>query len=213
MRLLKIDSSARRSSVSRQLTAKFVEAWKEENPAGEVLERDLSTTLLPHITDDWSATYGDPSKLTPAQQQYLSTSDALIEELVRADTIVIGAPMYNFTISWELKAWIDQVVRVGKTMTYGATGPKGLLGGKKVVVITSRGGSYSADSPGAQFDFQESYLRRILRFMGLTDVTFIHAQNQARREQSEPSRAAALERIGQIVSQTCECSRASIKTK
>jgi FMN-dependent NADH-azoreductase len=87
-------------------------------------------------------------------------------------------------------------------MTYGPTGPKGLLGGKKVVVVTSRGGFYSADSPSAQSDFQEPYLRRILGFMGLTDVTFIHAQNQARREQVEPSRAAALEQIRQIVSQT-----------
>lgn len=201
MKLLKIDSSARRSSVSRQLTAKFVEAWKSQNPTGEVVERDLSTTLLPHITDDWSGTYIEPSKRTPAQQQYLSTSDAFIEELVGADTIVVGSPLYNFTISWELKAWIDQVVRVGKTMTYGTAGPKGLLCGKKVVVIASRGGTYSADSSGAQFDFQESYLRRILGFMGLTDLTFIHAQNQ-RGEQGEPSRAAALERIGQIVSQT-----------
>src|SRR5712692_3292243 len=198
MKLLKIDSSARRSSVSRQLTAKFVEAWKEENPDGVVLERDLSTTLLPHITDDWSATYGDPSELTPAQQQYLSTSDALIEELVGADTIVVGAPMYNFTISWELKAWIDQVVRVGKTMSYGATGPKGLLGGKKVVVITSRGGAYSADSPDAHPEFQESYLRRILGFIGLTDITFIHAESQARPEQAASSFAVALARISQI---------------
>ncbi len=106
MRLLQIDSSARRSSVTRQLTARFAEAWREENPGGEVLERDLSRMLLPHITEDWSATYDDPSSLTPAQEQYLSTSDILIEELAGADTIVIGAPMYNFTISWELKAWV-----------------------------------------------------------------------------------------------------------
>ncbi len=198
MKLLKIDSSARNSSVSRQLTAKFVEAWKKQNPSGEVIQRDLSATPLPHITDEWSATYRDPSTLTSAQQQYLFTSDALIEELAAADTIVVGAPMYNFMISWELKAWIDQVVRVGKTVVYVASGSKGLLAEKKVVVITSRGGSYSMDASSEQFDFQESYLRRILGFIGLTDVTFIHAENQARREKAESSRNAAVERIEQI---------------
>jgi FMN-dependent NADH-azoreductase len=200
MKLLKIDSSARRNSVSRQLTAKYVEAWKVENPGGEVKERDLATTALPHITDDWAATYSDPTTLTPAQKHYLSTSDELIEELIATDTIVVGAPMYNFMISWELKAWIDQVVRVGKTMVYGASGTKGLLKGKKVVVLTSRGGSYSTEPSSGQFDFQESYLRRILGFIGLTDLTFIHAENQARRELSEPSRTSAFEKIGQVVS-------------
>jgi len=201
MKLLKIDSSARRISVSRRLTSKFAEAWQKEHPTGEVAERDLPATLLPHITDDWSATYADPSQATPAQQRYLLTSDVLIGELIAADTIVIGAPMYNFAVSWELKAWIDQVVRAGKTVAYEPTGPKGLLVGKKVVVITSRGGFYSAGSPRAHADFQEPYLRHVLGFMGLTDVTFIHAENQARRE-AETYRAAALERIAQVVSQT-----------
>ena len=94
MKLLQIDSSARSSSITRKLTAKFVEEWKKNHPAGEVIQRDLSTTLLPHITDDWSGTHLDPSQLTPAQRSYLSTSDQLIEELQAADTIVIGAPMY-----------------------------------------------------------------------------------------------------------------------
>jgi FMN-dependent NADH-azoreductase len=138
MKLLRIDSSARASSVSRQLTASFVEAWKAAHAGGEVIERDLTKTALPHITDDWAATYGDPAKMTPEQPQYLSTSDALIEQLVNADTVVIGAPLYNFLISWELKAWIDQVVRLGKTVTYTATGPSGLLQGKRAVVIISR---------------------------------------------------------------------------
>lgn len=201
MKLLKIDSSARDSSISRQLTSRFVEEWRRRYPAGEVIERDLATTLLPHITDDWQATYQDPTTLAPSQRQYLAVSDSLIEELFAADEILIGSPMHNFTISWELKAWIDQVVRVGKTVVYGAAGPRGLLRGKRVVVITSRGGSYSADSSRSDYDFQESYLRRILGFIGLADVIFIHAENQARRERAEPSRVAALERIAQIVSQ------------
>src|ERR1700675_1743668 len=90
MKLLQIDSSARSSSVTRQLTAKFVEEWKKNHPNGEVIQRDLATTLLPQITDDWSGTHLDPSQLTPAQRSYLSTSDLLIEELQAADTIEIG---------------------------------------------------------------------------------------------------------------------------
>jgi FMN-dependent NADH-azoreductase len=156
---------------------------------------------LPHITDDWSATFGDPSKISPAQREYLSTSDTLIEELLEADTVLIGTPMHNFTISWELKAWIDQVVRLGKTVAYGANGPQGLLTDKKVVIVTSRGGSYGPGTPRFDSDFQEPYLRRILAFIGLTDVTFIHAESQYRREQAEPARIAALERIEQAVVQ------------
>jgi FMN-dependent NADH-azoreductase len=199
MKLLRIDSSARGSSVSRQLTSRFVEAWKKENPAGEVVERDLAATPLPLITDEWiQAAYADPSKLMAAERRVLSASDALIEELVAADMIVLGVPMYNFTIPSPLKAWIDQVVRLGKTFVYNANGRKGLLGGKRVVVITSRGGAYSAGTTTAQYDFQEPYLRHILGFIGLTDVTFIHAERQ-NGELAEPSRAAALERIAQVV--------------
>jgi FMN-dependent NADH-azoreductase len=194
MNLLHIDSSARASSESRKLTARFVQDWKLENPTGTVTERDLATTPLPHITDTWSATYGDPAKLTPEQRQYLAVSDELIEELRTADTVVIGAPMYNHMISWELKAWIDQVVRMGKTIMYDAAGPKGLLGGKKAVVITARGGSYPAGSPRAAVDFQGPYLRHILKTLGFSDVTFIHAENlnSAQAEASRSSAAAAI---------------------
>jgi FMN-dependent NADH-azoreductase len=190
MNLLHIDSSARASSESRKLTAQFVQEWKLENPTGTVTERALATTSLPHITDHWSATYGDPAKLTPEQRQYLAISDELIQELRAADTVVIGAPMYNHMISWELKAWIDQVVRVGKTIAYGAKGPQGLLGGKKAVVITARGGSYPAGSSRAAVDFQEPYLRHILTTLGFSDVTFIHAEN-LKGDQLESSRAGA----------------------
>jgi FMN-dependent NADH-azoreductase len=190
MNLLHIDSSARASSESRKLTAHFVRDWKLENPTGTVTERDLANTPLPHITDHWSATYGDPAKLTSEQRQYLAVSDELIEELRAADTVVIGAPMYNRMISWELKAWIDQVVRVGKTITYGAKGPEGQLHGKKAVVITARGGSYPAGSSRAAMDFQEPYLRHILTTLGISDVTFIHAENLKGTE-IESSRASA----------------------
>ncbi|HLY62354.1 MAG TPA: FMN-dependent NADH-azoreductase [Terriglobia bacterium] len=197
MKLLRIDSSARASSVTRRLTARFAEDWKENHPEGEVIYRDLPATKLPLITDDWGAARLEESKLTPAQRSYLSTSNELIEELKAADTVVIGAPMYNFSIPSSLKAWIDQVVRIGKTVGYGPNGPQGLLGEKKVVVITARGGAYEKGTASETFDFQEPYLRHILGIVGLTDVTFIHAENQA-REGAGTSLAAATERIGEI---------------
>jgi FMN-dependent NADH-azoreductase len=205
MKLLRIDSSARRNSVSRQLTARFVEIWKKENPTGEVIERDLAKIHLPLITDEWTlAAHSDPATLTPAQQEALAVSDALIEELLAADTIVIGAPMYNLTVSAPLKAWIDQIVRVGRTVLYGPNGPDGVLKGKKVLVLTSRGGAFRPGTPTAQYDHQEPYLRHILGFIGLTDVTFIHAENQKPGELAEPSRAAAISQIQQAAAQPRE---------
>jgi FMN-dependent NADH-azoreductase len=198
MKLLQIDSSARTSSVTRRLTAKFAEEWGKNHPDGEVVQRDLSATALPLITDDWAATHLEDSQLTLAQRSYLSTSDQLIQELSVADTVVIGSPMYNFSIPSSLKAWIDQIVRLGKTVGYGPNGPQGLLARKKVVVITSRGSAYERGSAREAFDFQEPYLRHILGFIGLADVTFIHAENQA-REEAGVFFAAAAERIGGIV--------------
>lgn len=200
MKLLRIDSSARSSSVSRRLTARFAEEWKKDHPEGEVIERDLSATALPLITDDWNATQVEESKLTRAQRSYLSTSDTLIGELQAADMIVIGAPMYNFTISSPLKGWIDQVVRIGKTVEYGPNGSHGLLRNKRVVVITARGGAYQKGTASEKFDFQEPYLRHILGVVGLTDVTFIHAENQLRAE-AAASFAAVVERIGEMVAE------------
>lgn len=196
MKLLRIDSSARRNSISRQLTQKFVEIWKKENPGGEVIDRDLAITSLPLITDEWMlAAHSDLAALTPAQRETLSISDRLVDELLAADTIVIGAPMYNLTVSAPLKAWIDQIVRAGRTVLWSASGAEGVLKGKKVVVLTSRGGSFRPGTPTAQYDHQEPYLRHILGFIGLTDVTFIHAENQKPGELAEPSRSAAIEQL------------------
>jgi FMN-dependent NADH-azoreductase len=127
----------------------------------------------------------------------LALSNTLVEELLAADTIVMGAPIHNFAISALLKGWIDQVVRVGRTVLFNLKGPQGLLTGKKAVVITSRGGSYRASTPTAQYDQQEPYLRHILAFVGLTDATFIHAETQKTGELGESSWAAAIAQIQQ----------------
>ena len=200
MKLLQIDASSRQDSVSRQLTAHFAENWKEQVPGGQVVHRDLANSPLGLITDDWIAgAFSNPAQHSAAHRSALQYSDKLIEELHSAEVIVIGDPMHNFTISARLKAWLDQVVRFGKTFSFGESGPKGLLTGKKVYVFTSRGGAYEPGTPTAQFDFQEPYLRHVLAFIGLTHVTFIHAENQSKPELAPAAKAAAMQKIEDAV--------------
>ena len=152
-----------------------------------MIERDLATTRLPLITHEWTlAAYSDPVSLSTSQKRVLALSNTLVEELLAADMIVIGARMHNSAVSALLKGWIDQVVCVGRTVRFNPNGPQGLLTGKKAVVITSPGGSYRAGTPTAQYDYQEPYLRHILAFVGLTDATFLHAENQKTGELGEP---------------------------
>ncbi len=201
MKLLHVDSSARKHSLSRAVTTGFVEVWKRAYPLGEVIERDLAKGLVPPITDEFvSAMYTPADQRTSAQHMELGLSDKLIEELKAADVIVIGSPMYNFSISAPLKGWIDMVMRAGETVDFTQRPPKGLLHGKKVVVITSRGGSYTPGTPTAGFDFQEPYLRHILSLMGLTDIMFIHVDRQSHGEEiAHQSRLAATAQIEDLI--------------
>ena len=129
---------------------------------------------MPHLTEATLAgVRGEPA--TDAEHAARALSDALIAELRAADTIVIGAPMYNFSVATGLRSWFDHVLRAGETFSYSEAGPKGLLGGKRVIVIESRGGLYS-EGPAQAIDFQEPYLRHLLGFIGLTDVTFVRAE-------------------------------------
>src|SRR5260370_21253229 len=196
MKLLQIDASPRQDSVSRQLTSHFAENWKQQVPGGEVVHRDLANSPLALVTDDWIAgVYSNPAQHTIAHRSALQYSDKLIEELHSADVIVIGDSMHNFTISARLKAWLDQVVRFGKTFSYGESGPKGLVSGKKVYVLTSRGGAYPAGTPYAQFDFQEPYLRHILGFIGLAHVPFIPPEKHAQTRLTVAAKAPAIPNI------------------
>jgi len=176
--LLIVNSSPRSNSVSRRLTRQVAEAWKSKNPVGHVIERDLTGDNLPFLTEAWIQASATPAEQrTPQQRQTLALSDKLIEELLAADLIVVGAPMHNFSISAPLKAWIDLITRAGVTFSYGAKGPKGLISGdKEVLVIVSRGGTYTEGSPA---DFQVPYLRHMLAFIGLTEVTIIDVDKQA----------------------------------
>ena len=165
------------ASVSRLLVADVVAHLTARDPGAKVVSRDLSDAKIPHLTPETVAGVRG-SGMSPVETQARALSDALIGELRAADTIVIGAPMYNFSIPSTLKAWFDHVLRAGATFSYSESGPKGLLSGKQVIVIESRGGFYS-EGPGAANDFQEPYLRTLLGFIGLTDVTFLRAEKIA----------------------------------
>lgn len=201
MKLLHVDSSARKHSLSRSVSAGFVEVWQRAYPHGEVMVRDLARGPVPPITDEFvAAMYTPAEQRTPLQHMELGLSDQLIAELKAADVILIGSPMYNFSISAPLKGWIDMVVRAGETVDFTQRPPKGLLHGKKAIVITSRGGSYAAGTPTAAFDFQEPYLRHILSLMGLQDITFIHVDRQSHGEDiAHQSRLAATRQIEDLV--------------
>lgn len=182
--LLHINVSSRgNQSISRRLSDAAVEAWKESNPEGRVIERDLAKTPLTFVNLDWIAgAFSPPEYHTESHKKALALSDELVSEVIEADEIILGTPMYNFSIPAALKAWIDHVVRAGKTFRYKADGtPEGLLAGtgKKVLVIVASGGSYPEGSPLAALNYEIPYLRFILAFMGLTDVRFIHAGGTA----------------------------------
>ena len=173
MKILHIDSSVTGAkSVSRPLskeaTAKLATA-----PGSTVTYRDLVGEPLSHYTAVLRVHGATPELHTPAQKAELAMGEAILAEFLAADTIVIGAPMYNFAIPSQLKAWIDLICVAGKTFSYGADGPKGLCGDKKVIIISSRGGKYGETSP---MDFQEGYLKVICGFLGITDVTVIRAE-------------------------------------
>jgi FMN-dependent NADH-azoreductase len=164
-------------SKSRAVAGEFVAAWQRANPGATVSERDLSPAAIPHLSlDALGAAMTPAAERAPAQQQAAALADRLIEEVEAADVIVIAAPMYNFSIPSTLKAWVDHIARAGRTFRYGAGGPEGLLKGKRVFVFTARGGVYTGESPAKAMDFQETYLRAMLGFLGLDDVTFVHAE-------------------------------------
>jgi len=181
MKLLHIDSSILGSqSASREIGAAWVQAWRERHGSAEVIHRDLARTPLAHLTGEIFAARQTPGAIhAPALQPAIEEDRAVLAEFLAADVVVIGAPMYNFSIPSQLKSWIDRIVVAGHTFRYGTNGPEGLVKGKKVVIVTSRGGVYSAGAPAAAMDFQETYLRAVLGFIGIDDVQVIRAEGLA----------------------------------
>ncbi|AVR95882.1 FMN-dependent NADH-azoreductase [Pseudoduganella armeniaca] len=183
--ILNINSSVRTTgSLSRQLTAEFIAKWQAAHPGDVIVERDLAAQPVPHLDERTLGAFFTPAEQRNAEQAFaVKLSDRLVDEVAAADVIVIGAPMYNFSVPSGLKAYIDQIARAGRTFKYTETGPVGLLTGKKVYIVTASGGVYS-EGPGAGFDFLATYLRAVLGFLGLTDITFIRAEGVALGEQA-----------------------------
>ncbi len=178
MKLLHIDSSVLGAgSASRALTADIVARQVNLHRGLEVIYRDLATDAALHLSPAHLAAFQGQAVSDAQLGADLTKGGAYLQELFDADIIVVGAPMYNFSIPSQLKAWIDRVVVAGKTFRYGANGPEGLLSSaKKVFIASSRGNVYAPGSPGAPFEHHESYLTSVLRFIGLTDVTVVRAE-------------------------------------
>ena len=178
MKLLHVDSSILGDhSVSRKISAAAVAALRQATPGLEVTYRDLDAWPAPHQSGALLAARGLAPELRSADQaRDVATADAVLEEFLDADVIVLGVPMYNFGIPSQLKSWIDHLAVAGKTFRYSDAGVEGLAKGKRVIVASSRGGFYGPDSPAAGLQHQESYLRGFFGFIGITDVEVVGAE-------------------------------------
>lgn len=185
MKLLHIDSSALGAhSATREITAALVAAQLHIDPGAQVVHRDLAARPLPHL---------DGAALAGQDADAAAASAAVLDEFLAADTVVIGAPMYNFGIPSTLKAWIDRIAVAGRTFRYTAEGPVGLAGGRRVIVAVASGGLHA----GQPTDFVEPYLRQVFRFIGVTDLRFVRADGLALSP--ELRRAAIDAAIGQAL--------------
>lgn len=178
---------------SSALINRFVEHWLTQHPGGKVINRNLAEDPVPHLDlERFQAFTANRDKMTDAQHEAVTQSDALIAELVSADVILLGIPMYNFNIPSTLHTYFDHIARAGVTFRYSANGPEGLVKGKKAYVFVTRGGVYGESH--AQTDF----VRQFLGFIGITDVEFIHAEGLAMKEKAEKNLAAAKQRIERL---------------
>ena len=193
MKLLHIDSSVLGPhSVSRQVSVAIVDRLRRAMSNLDIVYRDLTSTPLAHLSGLHlaAAQGGEPDA---ALREDLTAGQAMLDEFLEADIVVVGAPMYNFTIPSQLKAWIDRIVVRGKTFKYGAQGPEGLAGNKRVILAISRGGFYGAGTPAAVGEHLETYLRWVFGFIGVTNPEFIFADGiQVGPEHREKALAGAL---------------------
>jgi len=201
MKLLHIDSSILgEASASRELSAAIVKALTGAMPGVEVIRRDLDADPIPHLGSRLLAAVRPEIVVASATRAADEKGAAALEEFLGADIVVIGAPMYNFTIASQLKAWLDRIIIAGKTFGYTEAGAKGLAGGKKVIIASSRGGLYAPGTPQAANDFQETYLRTILGFIGIEDIEIVRAEGLAYGpEQREAAMRAALASVSSVV--------------
>jgi FMN-dependent NADH-azoreductase len=182
--LLHIDASPRgERSHSRRMTREFVEQWKQAHPSDTVTYRDIGRNPIPHVDEPWiAAAFSSPEQHTPELREAIRLSDRLVDEFLAADIYVMGVPMYNFSISSGFKAYIDQIVRVGRTVAFERNDAvnvfKPLVLGKKMFIIEARGDS--GFQPGGQYEkmnYHDPYLVTVFEFMGITDITFVHVED------------------------------------
>ena len=196
MNLLHIDSGILGDhSVSRRLTAAVTAQIKAEQPRATVTYRDLVASPLPHLSGaHLMAANAKPEDVDAQIAAEVEVNKVVLEEFLAADTIVLGVPMYNFSLPSQLKAWIDRVAVAGKTFRYTAEGPEGLAKGKKVIIVSTRGGHYSA-GPAALMDHQESYLKTVLGFFGITDIEIVRAEGLNLSADSKVEAISEAERV------------------
>ncbi|MFQ3787100.1 FMN-dependent NADH-azoreductase [Halomonas sp. A29] len=200
MKLLHLDSGLfEEQSVTRQLSARIVEQLSATTPALDVVYRDLVKDAPNHLSGEILLGSGlAEEERNVYQREEAATTETLLEEFLSAEVIVIGAPMYNFAIPSQLKAWLDRILQAGKTFRYTENGPEGLAGGRRVIVVSARGGIYS-QGPDVGNDFQERYLRAVFGFIGIDDVTVIRAEGVA---MGDEMRQSALETAHEAIAKT-----------
>lgn len=182
MKLLHVDSSPLGdASVSRELTALIVKTWRQAVPGLEVTTRDVAANPPDHLTGELMKVvkFQNFEGLNERQRAELELTNTLVDEFLAADVVVIGAPMYNFSVPTQLKAWVDRIAQAGKTFKYTENGPVGLATGKVAVIASARGGVYSTSEAMTALDHQESFLKTVLGFMGVSNVTVIRAEGVA----------------------------------
>ena len=200
MKLLHIDSSILGdNSVSRAISAAVVARLRDIHAGLDVQRRDLVSSPISHLSGAYLAGQSADVQHDQALQEDVSLGGAALAEFLAAESVVIGAPMYNFTVPSQLKSWIDRVLVAGKTFHYTATGPQGLAGGKRVIIGLSRGGFYGPGAPAAPFEHQESYLRSAFAFIGLPDLVSIRAVGVATGpEQRRKALDEALQQVAEL---------------
>jgi FMN-dependent NADH-azoreductase len=200
MNLLHLDSSILGAhSASRALSAAVVARLTAANPGLKVTYRDLAAEPITHLSGEHFAARGGDGEHDAPLSHDLAIGAAVLEEFLAADIVVIGVALYNFTISTQLKAWIDRIVIAGKTFRYGEKGPEGLAGDKRVILTISRGGLYGPGSPAASLEHAESYLRGVFAFLGVTKLEVIVAEGLKVSEvQRQAAMAGAREKIAEL---------------
>jgi len=200
MKILHIDSSIQGElSVSRRLSAAIVARLQEVSPESIVIYRDLASEPLPHFSSDVVAAMQQIGESDKERHVASPLCDAL-DELMHADTLVIGAPMYNFSVPTQLKSWLDAIAVPGTTFSYGPEGVKGLLGDKRVIVASARGGLYGPDSAAASAEHHETYLRSFFGFLGVTKFEIIRAEGvRMSPEIAEQAIGEAMTQVSQLL--------------